>query len=87
MCEKEAIDILLMLRYFIFAEKEENYQKYVDAITLIVELYNKQKERIKELEKQLQDIHDNFCQFNWQESNAKQMHNQLTDLYESINRK
>ena len=40
----------------------------------LLNLYNKEKEKNKELEKQLQDIHDNFCKFNWKESNGKQVY-------------
>lgn len=41
----------------------------------------------KELKKQLNDIHSNFCKFNWKESNNRQVYNQLKELYESIYRK
>ena len=51
------------------------------------DLYNKEKEKNKELEKQLKDIHSNFCKFNWKESNGKQVYNQLAELYKSIYKK
>lgn len=35
-------------------------------------------------EKMLQKIHDNFCKFDWKNSNGEQVHNQLKELYESI---
>lgn len=45
------------------------------------------REENKQLYRQLQDIHENFCKFDWQNSNPKQLHNQLAELYESIYRK
>ena len=64
------------------------------AIQGLLDLYNKEKEinkvlekQIEELESQLIDIHSNFCKFNWKESNGEQVHNQLKELYESIYRK
>ena len=59
-----------------------NYQ----ALKGLLYLYNKEKEKNKELKKQLQDIHDNFCKFNWKESNGEQVYYQLKELYESIYR-
>lgn len=58
-----------------------------DDLKVILNLIKKQQTEIKNLKMQLQDIHDNFCKFNWKESNPKQVHNQLKELYESIYRK
>jgi hypothetical protein len=35
-------------------------------------------------EKMIQKIHENFCKFDWKNSNGEQVHNSLKELYESI---
>lgn len=35
-------------------------------------------------DKMIQKIHENFCKFDWKNSNGEEVHNQLKELYESI---
>lgn len=35
-------------------------------------------------DKMIQKIHENFCKFDWKNSNGEQVQNQLKELYESI---
>ena len=79
------IDLLIQERKFGKVSIEQI--RFQEVLQRLLDLYQKEKEKNKELEKQLNDIHDNFNKFNWQESNAKQIHNQLAELYESIYRK
>lgn len=58
----------------------------IKTVEHLLDLYNKEKEKNKELEKELCDIHSNFCKFNWKESNGVQVYNQLKELYNSIYR-
>jgi len=66
-----------------YPEEKEWVAIYPNQIQAIENLIQENKE----LKKQLNDIHSNFCKFNWQESNGKQVYNQLAELYESIYRK
>ena len=79
------IDLLLQERKFGKVSIEQI--RFQEVLQGLLDLYQNEKEKNKQLEKQLQDIYDNFNKFNWQESNAKQIYNQLAELYESIYRK
>lgn len=77
------MEILEELKEFLLSTNHEpqfNINQYTSAIENLIKEY-------KELKKQLNDIHSNFCKFNWKESNGKQVYNQLAELYESIYRK
>ena len=74
-------------------DKEHLIIEQRQAITTILNLIekqqkelNKEKEKNDELKEQLCDIHNNFCKFNWKESNGVQVYNQLKELYNSIYR-
>lgn len=51
--------------------------EYVEAIDFVINHITKQ-------EKMIQKIHENFCKFDWENSNGEQVHNQFKELYESI---
>ena len=53
------------------------FNKEIEAIELILNHLTKQ-------EKMIQKIHENFCKFDWKNSNGEEVHNQLKELYESI---
>lgn len=50
MNEKQINDNLLMLKYFIQEEADENWQDYCEAIQGLLDLYNSEKEKNKKLE-------------------------------------
>lgn len=49
MCEEEINDNLIMLKYFLKEERDENWQDYCNAIQGLLDLYQKEKEKNKEL--------------------------------------
>ena len=51
--------------------------EYVEAIDFVITHLTKQ-------DKMIQKIHENFCKFDWKNSNGEEVHNQLKELYESI---
>ena len=79
----EAIEGLLDL-YNKDKERNTELRIQISARETVVDELEKEN---KELKKQLNDIHSNFCKFNWKESNNRQVYNQLKELYESIYRK
>lgn len=48
---EEANDNLIMLKYFLQEEGDENWEKYCDAIETLLLAYEKEKEKNKELDK------------------------------------
>lgn len=68
-------------------EIEEILEQFANIFTDSLRMLQEEIEENKDLKNQLNDIHSNFCKFNWQESNGKQIYNQLKELFESIYRK
>ena len=53
---EEANDNLIMLKYFLQEEGDENWEKYCEAIETLLTANEKEKEKNKELEKKLDEI-------------------------------
>lgn len=55
----------------------DDLDEYIKSIETVLNHITKQ-------EKMIQRIHENFCKFDWKNSNGEEVHNQLKELYESI---
>ena len=53
---EETNDNLIMLKYFLQEEGDENWEKYCESIETLLTAYEKEKEENKELEKKLDEI-------------------------------
>lgn len=58
-----------------YSNNTEHHMK--TAINTVLNHLTKQEEM-------LQKIHENFCKFDWKNSNGEQVHNNLKELYESV---
>ena len=89
---EEAIEILKSyenkLVYEISEKDKEAVAVVLNQLDSLKFKYQARKDRtdtiITKQEKMIQKIHENFCKFDWKNSNGEQVHNQLKELYESI---
>ena len=76
-------------------ELEEAIERLKRGIedTIFSTLYSQEQEEediktvlnhLTKQDKMIQKIHENFCKFDWKNSNGEQIQNQLKELYESI---
>ena len=60
---EEANDNLIMLKYFLQEEGDENWEKYCEAIDTLLTAYEKEKEKNIELKLEVSDLKWKYSKF------------------------